>query len=338
VSVVGGSGYTGGELVRLLLGHPGVELRQVTSESRAGDYVHSAHPNLRGRTRLRFTSLDELEPCDLLFLALPHGRAAESIDRFAGLASRLVDLSSDFRISDPTAYRRWYGRDHLAPEWLGRFVYGLPELHREELREAHFASGVGCNATASVLALGPLARRGLIRTAIVDVKVGSSEGGASFSLATHHAERSGAVRSFAPTGHRHQAEILQELGDLDLHFSGTAVEMVRGVLCTAHVFPTRPLAERDLWEMYRADYGAEPFVRIVKDRSGVYRYPEPKILAGSNYCDVGFERDARTGRIVAIGALDNLMKGAAGTAVQTMNLMLGFDETTALDFAGLHPI
>jgi LysW-gamma-L-alpha-aminoadipyl-6-phosphate/LysW-L-glutamyl-5-phosphate reductase len=337
-SIAGGSGYAGGELLRLLLGHPAVEVQQVTSQQHAGRFIHTVHPNLRGQRQIQFCALEALEPCDVLFLSLPHGYAAERIEEFAGLAERIIDLSADFRLRDPRAYRRWYGREHPAADWLERFVYGLPELNREEIRQARYASGVGCNATAVNLALWPLARRELIEQVVVDIKVGSSEGGNQFSLASHHPERSGAVRSFAPTGHRHQAEVLQALGDLEVHFSVTAVEMVRGVLCTAHVFLREPLEERDVWRLYRESYSAESFIRIVKDRTGVYRYPEPKIVAGTNYCDVGFERDPLSNRLVVISALDNLMKGAAGTAVQSMNLMLGRDEQEGLGFMGLHPI
>jgi N-acetyl-gamma-glutamyl-phosphate/LysW-gamma-L-alpha-aminoadipyl-6-phosphate reductase len=183
-----------------------------------------------------------------------------------------------------------------------------------------------------------LARKGLIRSAIVDLKVGSSEGGNASTPGSHHPERSGAVRSFAPTGHRHQAEVRQELGEFDLHMSITSVELVRGVLCTAHVFLTQDMQEKDIWKLYREAYRGEPFVRIVKEKQGIHRYPEPKFLAGTNYCDVGFERDADTGRLVVISAIDNLMKGAAGSAVQCMNLMCGFEERTGLGFTGLHPI
>ena len=204
------------------------------------------------------------------------------------------------------------------------------------MKNAKWVSGVGCNATASNLALHPLAKEGLIEKAVIEVKVGSSEGGNAFSLATHHPERVNVVRSFAPTGHRHQAEILQELGEIDLHFSATAVELVRGVLCTAHVFCKQPVSEKDLWKKYRAAYSDEPFVRVVKEKRGVYRYPEPKILAGTNMAEVGFEVDESTGRVVVISAIDNLMKGAAGSAVQCLNLMRGFEETTSLQFFGLH--
>jgi len=335
-SIVGGSGYTGGELLRLLLDHPHVEVAQITSRRQMGVFVHSVHPNLRGRTKLQFVSPDQLEPCDVLFLCLPHGEASKAIDRYAALGQRVIDLSADLRLRDPAAYRRWYGEDHPAPAWLDRTVYGLPELHRARLRGAKLASGVGCNATAINLALLPLARAGLIRMAVADLKVGSSEAGAEPSATSHHPERRGAVRSFAPAGHRHQAEVAQELGAFELHMSVTSVELVRGVLCTAHVFPTRPLIEKELWSLYRAAYADEPFVRLVKDKTGIHRYPEPKLLAGTNWCDVGFDLDS-SGRVVVMSAIDNLMKGAAGSAVQCMNLMCGFPETTGLTFPGLHP-
>jgi N-acetyl-gamma-glutamyl-phosphate/LysW-gamma-L-alpha-aminoadipyl-6-phosphate reductase len=337
-SIVGGSGYAGGELLRLLLGHPLVSVAQVTSERFAGRYVHGLHPNLRGQTRLQFCAQTDLVPCDLLFLALPHGKAAGQIETFAAMAERLVDLSADFRLRDPAEYERWYGQPHPNPAWLDRFVYGLPELRRAELAGARYVSGVGCNATAVNLALRPLAAAGLVEQVVVDLKVGSSEGGNRPRLSGHHPERSGAVRSYAPTGHRHQAEVDQALGPLALHFSATAVEMVRGVLCTAHVFPGQKLTEREVWKLYRQAYGSEPFIRLVKDRKGIYRYPEPKILSGSNFCDIGFEWDPSAERLVVISALDNLMKGAAGTAVQAMNLMLGWPEETGLGFVGLHPI
>jgi len=340
VSIVGGSGYAGGELLRLLLGHPQVEVGQVTSETCFGQYVYSVHPNLRKRTTLQFANLATLATCDLLFLALPHGEAQQRIDHFSTLAGRIIDLSADFRLHSLSLYERWYGQPHSAPQWVTRFVYGLPEVSREALRTAHYASGVGCNATATILALLPLAKAGLIdpsRPIIVDIKAGSSEGGNTPSLASHHPERSGAVRSFAPAGHRHTAEVIQALGLDNVHLSVTSIELVRGVLATAHVWTTDRIAEKDLWRAYRSTYGQEPFVRLVHERQGLYRHPEPKILAGSNYADVGFALDEATGRVVSLCAIDNLMKGAAGSAVQTMNLMLGFEETMGLEFTGLHP-
>lgn len=343
VSVVGGSGYGGGELIRLLLGHPCVEIGQVTSESHAGDFVHALHPNLRpaGRRQpLRFTTSSELAPCDVLFLALPHGEAQRRIGALAELAPHIVDLSADFRLTDLDLYRQTYGSDHLAPQFLPRFAYGLPEANRDAIRDAHYVSGVGCNATASNLALLPLVRGGLLRTDLplmVDVKAGSSEGGASHSAASHHPERAGAVRSFAPTGHRHEAEVRQVLGRSDVYLSVTSIELVRGVLATAHGWVQPGTTEKDLWRAYRASYTQEPFVRIVHDRGGIYRHPEPKLLAGTNLADVGWDLDPNTGRIVALAAMDNLGKGAAGSAVQCMNLMLGWEETLGLEFTGLHP-
>jgi LysW-gamma-L-alpha-aminoadipyl-6-phosphate/LysW-L-glutamyl-5-phosphate reductase len=345
VSILGASGYAGGELLRLLLDHPHVEVAQVTSERNAGAYVHFTHPNLRGRTKLQFVSAADLEPCDILVTGLPHGSAMERMEQFAKLAPRIVDMSADFRLRDPEGYVTWYGKAHTNPAWLEKFVYGLPELHRDQIRGASYVSGVGCNATATNLAIWPIFAEGLAddsRGVICEVKVGSSEGGNKSSDATHHPERSGVMRSFAPTGHRHTAEVLQAIGRVgstaDVHLSATAVDNVRGVLATAHLFVKPGVGEKDLWRAYRRVYKDEPFVRIVKEKTGTYRYPEPKILSGSNYADVGFEFDERTGRVVALCAIDNLMKGAAGTAVQCMNLMMGWDETTGLGFPGLHPI
>ncbi|MEI6180556.1 MAG: N-acetyl-gamma-glutamyl-phosphate reductase [Chloroflexales bacterium] len=341
VSIVGASGYVGGELLRLLLWHPDITLAQATSGRNAGRYLHQIHPNLRGRTNLQFVHPDKLEPCDVLFLALPHGEAARAIGRYEALGATLIDCSADFRLTDPAAYARWYGEAHPAPERLGQFVYGLPEVSRTALRGARYASGVGCNATATNLALLPLVRAGLVdvtKPIIVEVKVGSSEGGATASDSSHHPERAGAVRSFAPVGHRHTAEVEQVTGLTNVHLSITSVELVRGALATAHVFAARPVAEKELWQAYRAFAKAEPFVRIVKERQGIYRFPEPKILAGSNFADLGFALDENTGRIVSICAIDNLMKGAAGSAVQCMNLMHGLDEMAGLAFPGLHPV
>jgi len=341
ISIVGGRGYVGGELLRLLLFHPNIEVRQVSSRGQAGKPVTMAHPNLRGVSRLKFVHPDDLAPCDLVFVAQPHGYAAAHIDEFIGLAPKVIDCSADFRLDDAGAYRDWYGEDHAAPAWLGRFVYGLPELYRDELARTDYASGVGCNATVTNIALLPLARAGLLKQVVADIKVGSSEGGATPNAGSHHPERSGAVRSFKPTGHRHQAEIRQVLGnEFDLHFSVTSIEMVRGALVTAHCFLKESLDEKAVWQLYRNAYKDEPFVRVVKQKSGIFRYPEPKLLAGANYCDVGFEVDEATDshRVVVIAALDNLMKGAAGSAVQSMNVMLGLEETAGLEFPGLHPI
>jgi N-acetyl-gamma-glutamyl-phosphate/LysW-gamma-L-alpha-aminoadipyl-6-phosphate reductase len=209
------------------------------------------------------------------------------------------------------------------------------------LRVAHYVSGVGCNATATILALLPLVRAGLLdrdRGVIVEIKVGSSEGGAEGNPGTHHPERSGVIRTFSPFGHRHTAEVIQELGLQQVSLTMTSVDLVRGALATAHGWVKPGISTKDLWKAYRSAASENPFLRVVKEQRGIYRAPEPKILAGTNYADLGFDLDQATGHVVSICGIDNLMKGAAGSAVQCMNLMLGLEETAGLEFMGLHPV
>jgi [amino group carrier protein]-6-phospho-L-2-aminoadipate/5-phospho-L-glutamate reductase len=341
VSVVGGSGYTGGELLRLLLNHPRVTVNQVTSRSHLGEYVYQVHPNLRKRTQLKFIDPAQIEQADVLLLALPHGQVQQDIQRYAGLAAKIIDLSADFRLRDADLYAKWYGKPHAAPDWLDKFVYGLPELHRAEMGSANYISGVGCNATACNLALLPLVRAGLLETSapvIAEIKVGSSEGGAEGNPGSHHPERSSVIRTFSAFGHRHTAEVIQEMDLVNISLTMTSVDLVRGVLATVHGLVRQGVTVKDLWKAYRAVVADNPFIRIVKEQRGIYRVPEPKILAGSNYADLGFELDETNGHVVSMCAIDNLMKGAAGSAVQCMNLMFGLDETAGLDFPGLHPI
>jgi N-acetyl-gamma-glutamyl-phosphate/LysW-gamma-L-alpha-aminoadipyl-6-phosphate reductase len=304
--------------------------------------VTTAHPNLRKRTDLEFVRYEDVRGCDVLFLSLPNGahRAAEFADR----AHVVIDLSSDHRLRHAADYERWYGGSHPRPAALGDWVYGIPELHRDRIRGARQVTGAGCNATAAILSLLPLFAADVVdraRPVVVECKVGSSEGGREPSEDSHHPERAGVVRSFRPVGHRHTAEIEQELalGGARPHvdLSVTAVELVRGVLATAHVYTKQPLEEKDLWKIYRQRYGGEPFVRIVKERSGIFRYPEPKLLAGTNFADVGFASDPRGERVVALCAIDNLMKGAAGNGIQAMNVACGMPEDAGLGFVGLHP-
>ncbi|MDQ3459767.1 MAG: N-acetyl-gamma-glutamyl-phosphate reductase [Deinococcota bacterium] len=340
VAIVGASGYAGGEFLRLALGHPRLEVSQVTSERHAGQPVHLVHPNLRKATPLRFTSIEELKEADLLVLALPHGEFVHRFDTLAALASRLIDLSADFRLKDAAVYERYYGEPHPRPDVLGTFVYGNPELHREELRGATHISGAGCIATATILGLYPLLKHAVPAKGdiIVEAKIGSSAAGHSPSLAGHHPERMGVVRTYAPTGHRHAAEIAQELpGRFPIHLTATAVERVRGILVTAHVFLPGGTSDRDVMGAFRETYADEPFIRLVTARKGVHRVPDPKILDGSNYCDIGFEMDNDTGRVVVMSALDNLVKGTAGHALQALNLSMGWEETLGLGFMGLHP-
>ena len=337
-SVVGGSGFTGGELLRLLAGHPEFDLVQATSRSKTNKTIGHAHPNLRDLD-LRFSSPEELESVDVLFAATPHGVSMGSIDRFQDAADTVVDLSADFRLSSEAQYDEWYD-GHERPELLERSVYALPELTREELPGAELIAAGGCNATATIVGLLPLVEEGILTEddqIVVDVKVGSSEGGAGGGEASSHPERSGVVRPYAPTGHRHEAEIEQFLG-LDVSFTVHAVDMIRGASATCHLFPGEPVSKGDLWKAYRGRYAEEPFVEIVAGGGGVYRYPEPKAVAGTNRAEVGFELDPSNRRIVAFSAIDNMMKGSAGQAVHAANIALGIEETTGLTFQGLHPV
>jgi N-acetyl-gamma-glutamyl-phosphate/LysW-gamma-L-alpha-aminoadipyl-6-phosphate reductase len=294
---------------------------------------------------LKFTTVEKLEPCDILFVSLPHGVAMGKMESLRPMAKIVIDLSADFRLNDPSGYPKWYDHDHALPGMLGDFVYGIPELHRDEIRAADAISSAGCMATTAILGLYPLFKAGVVdadRPTVIEAKTGSSGAGGAPGLASHHPERSGVIRTFKATGHRHSAEIIQECtfdGVVpEIAFSATSVEAVRGILATSHVYLKESMSEKDVWAIYRAAYKEEPFVRIVKESSGIHRYPEPKILSGSNYCDVGFERDPDSNRLVVLAALDNLMKGAAGQAVQAFNIRCGYEETCGIDFAGLHPI
>lgn len=337
-SVIGGSGYIGGELVRLLLQHPEVDLMHVTSTRHSGRPLRAVHPNMRDQTDLTFVPDEEVTECDVVFLAVPHGAAAKSLDKWSEIAPKIVDLSADHRLHDSAARERFYSGPGPDPEWLSRFQAGFPELNRDGLRGADHISVPGCMANAAILALHPLAHAGLVEGPVqVDARTGSSGGGRTPDEGSHHPERSGALRMAKPHGHRHIAEIEQACG-VKVHMSVTAIEAVRGVQVVCRVTPSRRVSERELWALYREAYGKEPFVRLVRERSALHRLPEPKILSGTNYCDVGFALNADGDHLVVVAALDNLVKGGAGNAVHCFNIANGFDETAGLRFAGLHPV
>ncbi|PIU36713.1 N-acetyl-gamma-glutamyl-phosphate reductase [Candidatus Roizmanbacteria bacterium CG06_land_8_20_14_3_00_34_14] len=342
-SIFGASGYAGGELLRILTGHPKVKIQQVTSRQFAGLPVSLVNPNLRKKTDLVFSHPDQLKKCDLLFIALPNGESMKYMNKLKTLAKKVIDLGADYRLREQVTFENWYKQKHLNPEMLKKFVYGVVELHRDEIKKSSYVAGPGCEATVSILSLYPLVKHNLIEgKIIIDAKMSSSQAGLKPSLSSHHPERSGVVRSYMPSGHRHTAEIIQELSPfsdkLDVAISATAIDMVRGLLVTIHTIPKNGVTEKEVWKAYRAEYGNEPFIRIVKERQGLYRFPEPKILQGTNFCDIGFEMDTVSKRLVIIGAIDNLVKGTAGQAVQAMNLMYGYPEETGLEFPGLHPI
>ncbi len=348
VGIYGASGYVGGELFRLLMQHPQVTVTAATSVTYAGEYVHRLNPNLRGETDIKFEKpniTNITKKCDLLFTATPHGVSSTLIPQLYETGIKIIDLSADFRLRNPNDYPIWYGWAHKSPELLEKAVYGLPELHRKEISSAGLVACPGCMATGAILALAPIVRSGKIEKdkIVVDSKVGSSGAGAKPSKSSHHSEHYSTVRPYKPIGHRHTAEIEQELGlliddKISISMSAHAVNMVRGILTTCHIFTTDVLRISDLWRLYRVFYKDEPFIRLVRDRKGTFRYPDPKVVVGTNYCDVGFEIDDRVKRVVLLSAIDNLVKGAAGTAVQDMNILLGYDEQEGLKSLGLHPV
>jgi len=347
VSVMGGSGYVGGELLRLLVSHPCCEVRAVTSRRYAGEPLFRFHPNLRGVTALKFQE-EGLEAVvagsEVVFTALPHGKSIEVVPQLLERGVKVIDLAADFRLKDPTAYKEYYGFNHPRPDLLEKSVYGLPELHRDGIKTGQLVSVPGCMATAAVLSLAPIVGSGWIdlNRIVIDVKIGSSGAGVTPTVASHHSERAGGVRPYKVAGHRHIAEVEQELDPIAgeaLHVSFTphAVNMIRGILSTSHTFMTSAFEARDVFKAYRAKYQSEPFIRLVSDKKGLYGLPNPKVTVGTNFCDIGFDIDAHSQRLVLFSALDNLTKGAAGAAVQCFNIMASLDERTGLNLVGLHP-
>ncbi|MFI5416128.1 MAG: N-acetyl-gamma-glutamyl-phosphate reductase [Nitrososphaerales archaeon] len=348
VGVVGASGYVGGEILRLLVSHPHVEIAMVTSRQYAGEYISRIQPALKGFTDLTFSELDYdklTDKCDLVFTAVPHGTAVDIVKELYDRGMKVIDLSADYRLHNPADYDKWYGWKHTRPELLSKSVFGVPELHREEIKKSQIVSCPGCMAVTSILGLYPLIKKNLIDTEhiIVDSKIGSSGAGAGTLSGTHHAMRSGVIRPYKPAKHRHTGEIEQELSiaagsKIKVSMSPHAVDIVRGILCTNHVFLKQPLTEMDLWKIYREQYQNERFVRLIRDKKGFYKFPDPKFVVGSNFCDVGFDIDEDNNRVVVLSASDNLMKGAAGSAIQNMNVMAGFNESEGIAQTPLTPV
>jgi len=347
IGIIGGSGYVGGELLRLLLLHPEVEVTIVTSRQSAGEFIFNSHPNLRGMTQLKFVPQDLAQlrdNCDLVFTATPHGGSQNLVPKLLEAGLKVIDMSADFRLKNPVDYETYYNFKHAHPEMLKDAVYGLPELHRDEIKTATLVACPGCEATAAILALAPLVKAGLVDNnhLIVDLKVGSSGGGSKPNVASHHPERSSGVRPYKVVGHRHIPEVEQELAPFGepatISFTPHAVNMVRGILATIHTFPKQKIENKDLWKAFRDMYGAEPFIRLVKYLKGPYQLPDPKITLGTNFCDIGFEIDPHAKRLILFSALDNMVKGAAGQGVQCLNIVMGITESTGLKSTGFHPI
>jgi len=346
VAIIGGSGYAGGELIRLLLLHPDVEIGCVTSERYAGEYLYTMHPNLRGYIKNKFIPfrVNEIsEKCELVFMATPHGVSKDVVPELLDKGLKVIDLSADYRLRDPSDYPKWYGWDHPYPNILKKAVYGLPELYREDIMNANLVACPGCMAGAAILGLTPLLKPILVdlNHIVIDAKIGSSGGGSTPTHANHHTEKFGSVHPYKVTGHRHIAEIEQELSTITkqgirVGFTPHTVNMARGILITAHLWPNNKITDRDLWKSYREMYNDEPFIRFVKSRKGIHQLPDPKNVVGSNFCDIGFEIDTHINRLVVFSSIDNIIKGASGQAVQCFNIMNEIDEWTGLRLIGYH--
>jgi N-acetyl-gamma-glutamyl-phosphate reductase len=338
IGIEGGAGFTGGELIRLLLAHPRVEISAATSATFPGQPVFMAHPNLRGRTNLSFTRKLDYANLDCIFLAGGHGDAMANVPAIlaaTGPRLRVIDLSGDFRLRDAAQYPRWYTREHKAPGLLKKFAYGLVELNRKEIAKARLVANPGCFATACALALGPLAKGGASGVVSVTAVTGSSGSGASPSVITHHPTRHANLRAYKPFTHQHVPEVEQILDQLAgrkalrLSLIPISGPFTRGIYAVCQIELPKGWTEAKVRALYDDAYRGSSFVRLT---------PEPPSLNavnGSNHCDVFVA--VQDGRIGVIAAIDNLVKGASGQAVQNLNVMMGWDESEGLSFAGHYP-
>ncbi|NLA05920.1 MAG: N-acetyl-gamma-glutamyl-phosphate reductase [Firmicutes bacterium] len=335
VAVIGATGYTGSELVRLLGQHPRVKLSYISSRGDAGSPYDRVHPQFYRAVELELQPPDlELIPgaAELVFCALPHGRSAEVVPALLAAGKKVIDLSADFRLLDPALYESWYGWAHPAPDLLEKAVYGMPEINREALPGAALVANPGCFPTSALLALMPPAEAGWVdwESVVVDAKTGVSGAGRNPKQAFHFPECAESVKAYRIGDHQHTPEIEQVLSRLSgeavtITFTPHLVPMIRGILSTVYLRLNRDCTSEEVAQLYRHFYSAHPFVRLLPGQ-----LPETRFVRGSNYCDLGWRFDRRTGRLVIVSAIDNLVKGAAGQAVQNMNLVLGYDEETGL--------
>ena len=343
VAIVGASGYTGAELVRLLAAHPSVAVTAVTSEQSAGQPVETLFPSLAGHAPQVLQRLDPAAvaaAAELVFLALPHRTAMAAAVPILEAGRRIVDLSADFRLRDPRVYESWYQTKHVAPALCGEAVYGLPEIHRDALKTARLVAVPGCYPTGALLGLLPLLREGLVdpEQIVINAASGISGAGRKVEVGYGFAEVNENFRAYGVAGHRHTPEMEQELSrvagrEVRVTFIPHLAPMTRGILSTCTVRLMRPAGTADLLTLYRDAYKGEPFIRVLPEG----RLPETKAVWASNYCDIAAHVDARTGRAILLTAIDNLVKGASGQAIQCMNLMLGFEETAGLRSPAVWP-
>jgi N-acetyl-gamma-glutamyl-phosphate reductase len=341
VSVVGASGYGGGELVRLLVGHPEVTLVHLTAESRKAEPYGEVFPNLRGFVSSLTEDADMAAvgaDSDVVFFALPNGVPMTMVPRLPRTV-KVIDLGADFRFRDPATYAAWYRVEHACPDLLAEAVYGQPELHRERIAAARIVGNPGCYPTAALIAAAPYLRAGVVQRdgIIVDAKSGVSGAGRGASLGTHFSEVNENVRPYNVASHRHAPEIEQEVAGLagaplSVTFTPHLIPMTRGILATVYLRLQHPLTQAEAEGILLEAYAREPFVRVLP--GGL---PQTKATYGSNYCDVAVRVDPRAGLLIVLSAIDNLVKGASGQAVQNMNIMCGFPERLGLEGAPLFP-
>jgi len=342
VAIYGASGYTGQELLRLLIRHPGVHISAITSRKYKGISLSDVFPVFKDVTTIEFmdASPEEVIPlCDVVFLALPHGEAMDIAPAFLAEGKKVIDLGADFRFNDPDTYEQWYGV-HSSPDLIPRAVYGLPELYRDAIATADFVANPGCYPTGAILGVAPLVARDCIDSSsiVVDAKSGVSGAGREPQLGSLFCEVNEGFKAYKVGTHRHTPEMEQELSilarkDIRILFTPHLVPVNRGILSTIYGVSRTDRSLTELVRIYEDYYREEPFVRI--EKPGVM--PNISSVRGSNYCDIGITVDERTGRIIVVSAIDNLVKGAAGQAIQNMNLMLGIPETTGLDIVSLFP-
>jgi len=335
-AIIGASGYTGLELLRILKNHPHVKITAITSRQFAGKAVAKIFPSLRGLyNELIFSNPENASDieADVVFCCLPHGASMEIVSGFIKAGKKVIDLSADFRIKDVAIYEKWYG-PHTRSELIGEAVYGLPEINRDSIKGAYLVANPGCYPTGATLAVAPALKAGLIdmeKTIIVDSKSGVSGAGRGLSEATSFIEVSGGFKAYKVGAHRHTPEIKQNLTGLadekvDIVFTPHLLPVSRGILTTLYATLKEGLTTKELLALYEKTYGGEFFIRLLPEGE----YPNINAVRGSNFCDIGLWSDPATGQMIAISAIDNLVKGASGQAVQNMNIVFGFDETTGL--------
>lgn len=340
IGIIGATGYTGSELVRILHNHPNAEISLITSESKAGQKFSDIHPAFYGMVDTVLKPIAEVKnhQLDVVFLALPHGVSMNFIKDFQNADFRIIDLSGDFRLSNEQVYRHWYGKEHVFPEGFKKAVYGLPELYKEKIKDSRLVANPGCYPTSSILGLYPLLKNKLVNpaTIIVDAKSGITGAGVKPSTTTHFSNVNDNFKAYGLKTHRHTVEIEETLNSLHqeapvVQFTPHLLPIDRGIIATIYTQPLRKTSEDEVQKLYKEAYFGQPFVRV-RDKA-----PSVKDVRGSNFCDVFATYDERTNRIITVSAIDNLVKGAAGQAVHNMNLMFGLEETTGLRIVPVNP-